>query len=111
MIRGGGFLLHNFPLPLIARGVKRYLCVTPNGIPRFKKEIKMKQITKDLKRIKMQKALEKARAEYHSFMSVRELKDINSSYSLTKTMLRLEGRLVASALDFAKAMCVEKSKS
>ena len=70
----------------------------------------MKQITKDLKRVKMQKALERARTEYHSFMSVRELKDINSSYGLTKTMLMLEGRLVASALDFAKAMCVKKGR-
>lgn len=68
----------------------------------------MKQITKDLRVIRMRKALEKARAEYHSFMSVRELKDINSSYSLMETMLRLEGRLVACALDFAKAMCVKK---
>lgn len=70
----------------------------------------MKQITKDLRVIKMRKALEKARAEYHSFMSVRELKDINSSYSLMETMLRLEGRLVASALDFAKAMYVKKGR-
>ena len=70
----------------------------------------MKQITKDLRVIKMRKALEKARAEYHSFMSVRELKDINSSYSLMETMLRLEGRLVACALDFAKAMCVKKGR-
>lgn len=70
----------------------------------------MKQITKDLKIIKMRKALEKAREEYHGFMSVRELEDINSSYGLTKTMLMLEGRLVASALDFAKAMCVKKRK-
>ena len=70
----------------------------------------MKQITKDLKVIEMRKALEKAREEYHSFMSVRELKDINSSYSLMETMLRLEGKLVASALDFAKAMCVKKGR-
>ena len=70
----------------------------------------MKQITKDLKVIKMRNALEKARAEYHSFMSIRELRDINSSYSLTKTMLMLEGRLVACALDFAKAMCVKKGR-
>ena len=70
----------------------------------------MKQITKDLRVIEMRKALEKAREGYHSFMSVRELKDINSSYSLTKTMLMLEGRLLASALDFAKAMCVKKGR-
>ena len=70
----------------------------------------MKQITKDLKVIEMRKALEKAREEYHSFMSVRELKDINSSYGLTKTMLMLEGKLVASALDFAKVIYVKKRK-
>ena len=70
----------------------------------------MKQITKDLRVIRMRKALERARAEYHSFMSVRELKDINSSYNLMKTMLMLEGRLVACALDFAKAMYVKKRK-
>ena len=70
----------------------------------------MKQITKELKVIKMRKALEKARAEYHSFMSVRELKDINSNYDLTMTVLSLEGKLVASALDFAKAMCVKKGR-
>ena len=68
----------------------------------------MKQITKDLKVIKMSKALKKARAEYHSFMRVRELRDINLSYDLTKIMLMLEGRLVACALDFAKAMGVKK---
>ena len=70
----------------------------------------MKQITEDLRIIKMRKLLEKARTEYHSFMSARELKDINSSYGLTKTMLSLEGRLVARALDFAKAMCVKKGR-
>ena len=70
----------------------------------------MKQITKDLRIIKLRKALEKARAEYHSFMRVREPKDINSSYSLMETMLRLEGKLVACALDFAKAMCVKKGR-
>ena len=58
----------------------------------------------------MRKLLEKAREEYHSFMRVRELKDINSSYSLMGTMLRLEGKLVACALDFAKAMCVKKGR-
>lgn len=68
----------------------------------------MKQITKDLRVIKMRKALVKARIEYWSFMRVRELRDINLSYSLLKTMLRLEGRLVACALDFTKAMGVRK---
>ena len=70
----------------------------------------MKQITRDLRIIRMRRALEKARTEYHSFMRVRELKDINSSYSLMETMLRLEGKLVACALDFAKAMCVKKGR-
>ena len=70
----------------------------------------MKQITRDLKVIKMRKLLEKARAEYYSFMSVRELKDINSSYGLTMTMLSLEGRLLACALDFAKAMYAKKGR-
>ena len=57
----------------------------------------MKQITKDLKVIEMRKALEKARGEYHSFMRVRELKDIHSSCSLMTTTLRLEGNLVAAS--------------
>lgn len=55
----------------------------------------MKQITRDLKVVKMRKALVKAREEYHSFMRVRELKDINSSYDLTAIMLRLELKLVS----------------
>ncbi len=68
----------------------------------------MKQITKELRVIRMRKILEKARAEYHSFMSVRELRDINSSYDLTKTMLRLESKLVGAALDFVKAVAIRK---
>lgn len=40
------------------------------------------------------KALEKARHEYHSFMSVRSIKDINASYKLLKQALLLENRLV-----------------
>ncbi len=71
----------------------------------------MKQITKDLRVIKMRRALEKARTEYHSFMSIRELRDINSSYDLTKTMLRLESKLVGAALDFVKAVAVRKCPS
>lgn len=55
----------------------------------------MKQITKDLRIIRMRKALVKAREEYHNFMQVRELKDINSSYNLTAIMLRLELKLVS----------------
>jgi len=44
--------------------------------------------------IKRRKAVEKAREEYHSFMSVRTLKDINLSVDLVGTMLRLEKNLV-----------------
>ena len=44
--------------------------------------------------IKARKVVEKARKEYHSFMSVRELKDIMSSYDLMGTMIILEDRLV-----------------
>ena len=54
----------------------------------------MKQITKELKIIEMRKALIKAREEYHSFMRVRELRDINSSCNLMTTMLRLEANLI-----------------
>ncbi len=68
----------------------------------------MKQITKDLRVIRMRRSLEKAREAYHSFMRVRELRDINSSYDLTKTMLRLESKLVRAALDFVKAVAVRK---
>ena len=49
---------------------------------------------KELKVIEKRKALVKAREEYHSFIRVRELRDINSSYDLTATMLRLEANLV-----------------
>jgi len=54
----------------------------------------MKQITKDLRIIKMRKAVVKAREEYHSFMRVRELRDINSSCDLMANMLRLEANLI-----------------
>ena len=36
----------------------------------------------------------KARREYHSFVSVRTLRDIFSNYELLKTLLRLEKNLV-----------------
>ena len=49
---------------------------------------------KELMIIERRKALVKAREEYHGFMRVRELKDINSNYNLTATMLRLEANLV-----------------
>lgn len=57
------------------------------------KEVDMKE----LKVIKKRNSLRKARIEYHSFMRVRELKDIHSSCGLMTTMLRLEGNLVAAS--------------
>ena len=54
------------------------------------KEVDMKE----LMIIEKRKALVKARIEYHSFMRVRELRDISSSYDLTATMLLLELNLV-----------------
>ena len=45
--------------------------------------------------IRKRKAIDKAREEYHSFMSVRTLKDIGSSYHLTETRMRLEKNLVS----------------
>lgn len=63
----------------------------------------MKQITKQLKIIEKRNKLKKVRAEYHSFMRVRELKDINSSYELMSMMLRLEGNLVTAANTLEKA--------
>ena len=65
---------------------------------------------KELKIIEIRKALVKARTEYHSFMRVRELKDINSSYGLTNTMLRLESKLVSQVLALAKVLMVKKGK-
>ena len=50
--------------------------------------------------VKKRKAIDKARVEYHSFMSVRLLHDIHSSYDLTKTMLRLERNLINANNDF-----------
>ena len=40
------------------------------------------------------KALEKARHEYHSFISVRSIKDINANVKLLDQALELENRLV-----------------
>lgn len=57
-----------------------------------------------LKVIGLRKALVKAREEYHSFMRVRELKDINSSYNLTATMLRLELKLVTTMNSLNKTL-------
>ena len=49
--------------------------------------------------IRKHETVEKARAEYHSFMRVRELKDIASSCNLTAIMLRLEGNLTNAIVD------------
>jgi len=57
----------------------------------------MKEITRQLKIIKLRKALVKAREEYHSFMRVRELKNINASCRLVLMMLRLENNLIEAA--------------
>ena len=59
---------------------------------------------KQSKVIEMRKALVKAREEYHGFMRVRELKDINSSYDLTATMLRLEANLVGARNSLNKVL-------
>lgn len=59
---------------------------------------------RELKVIERREALEKARAEYHSFMRVRELKDINSNYDLTATMLRLEANLVGARNSLNKVL-------
>ena len=57
---------------------------------------------RELKIIEMRKAIKKAREEYHSFMRVRELKDIGSSCALTATMLRLENKLVDAVTRLAR---------
>ena len=54
--------------------------------------------------IKKRKAVDKARVEYHSFISVRELHDIASSYTLMETRIRLEGNLVKASNDFDRAI-------
>ena len=48
------------------------------------------------------KALEKARHEYHSFMSVRTIKDINANYKLLEQALELENRLVKASNEVTK---------
>ena len=45
-------------------------------------------------KIKAIKKVDKARREYHSFVSVRTLRDINSNYELLTTFLRLENNLI-----------------
>ena len=54
--------------------------------------------------IRKRKAVNKARVEYHSFMSVRTIFDIDSSYELTKTRMRLESNLVTASNDFTRAV-------
>lgn len=54
------------------------------------------------KLIEKRKTLEKARHEYHSFMSVRSIKDINANYKLLKQGLELENRLVKASNDVTK---------
>lgn len=44
--------------------------------------------------VEKRKAVEKARHEYHSFMSVRSIKNINANYKLLNQALELENRLV-----------------
>lgn len=59
---------------------------------------------KQLEIIARRKAVTKARGEYHSFMSVRTLKDIWSSVSLVKQMMFLEDKLVDAVLDLRKTL-------
>ena len=47
-------------------------------------------------------ALEKARYEYHSFMSVRTIRDINANYKLKEQELELENRLVKASNEVTK---------
>ena len=54
--------------------------------------------------IRKRRAIDKAREEYHSFMSVRTLKDIGSSYSLTETRMRLERNLVSATNEFNRTV-------
>lgn len=72
-------------------------------INEMKEEVKRRSM-KELKVIEIRKILVKARTEYHSFMSVRTLKDINSSYDLTATMLRLEANLVGARNSLNKVL-------
>ena len=46
----------------------------------------------------------KARREYISFIKVRELKDIYSSYNLTKTLLRLEDNLIRAKVEYKRRL-------
>jgi len=57
----------------------------------------VKYVTRELRIIEKRNKVVKARMEYHSFMKVRELKDIYSSCGLMLTMLRLEGNLITAS--------------
>jgi len=59
----------------------------------------MNYLKTEINLMEKNKAVKKAREEYHSFMRVRELEDINSSYILTSIMLRLEGNLASAVID------------
>ena len=48
------------------------------------------------------KTLEKARHEYHSFMSVRSIKDINANYKLLDQALLLENKLIKASNEVTK---------
>ena len=54
--------------------------------------------------IKKRKARGKARHEYHSFMSVHTIRDINGNYKLLEQALNLENRLVKAANEETKAV-------
>ena len=54
--------------------------------------------------IDKRKAVEKARHEYHSFMSVHTIYDINSNYKLLEQALELENRLVNASIVVRKAV-------
>ena len=54
--------------------------------------------------IKIRKARHKARVEYHSFMSVHTIRDINANYKLLEQALNLENRLVKAANEETKAV-------
>ena len=61
--------------------------------------MKKNYLKTEIQLIEKNKAVKKAREEYHSFMKIRELKDIASSYNLTLIMLRLEGNLADAVAD------------
>lgn len=52
--------------------------------------------------IEKRKTLVKVRHEYHSFMSVRSIRDINANYKLLDQALLLEGKLVKASNEVTK---------